>query len=66
MNVLEPHPKALVSTLEQVKIQVKLKVPLRPTVSRPVCPGVRPPSGPMTNFSFSLKFSLDSCGFVIL
>jgi hypothetical protein len=22
--------------------------------------------GPATNFSFSLKFSLDSCGFVIL
>jgi hypothetical protein len=22
--------------------------------------------GPVTNFSFSLKFSLDSCGFVIL
>jgi hypothetical protein len=22
--------------------------------------------GPMTNFSFSLKFSLDSCGLVIL
>jgi hypothetical protein len=36
------------------------------TSSRPVCPGVRPPSGPVTNFSFSLKFSLDSCGLVIL
>jgi hypothetical protein len=28
---------------------------------RPVCPGVKLPSGPVTNFSFSLKFSLDSC-----
>jgi hypothetical protein len=34
----------------------------RPTVSRPVCPGVRPPLGSVNNFSFSLKFSLDSCG----
>jgi hypothetical protein len=39
---------------------------LRPTVNRPAFPGVRPPSGPMTNFSFSLKFSSDSCGFDIL
>jgi hypothetical protein len=47
--------------------EVKVKVILRPTVSRrSVCPGVRPPSGPVTNFSFSLKFSLDSCGFVNL
>jgi hypothetical protein len=49
-----------------IEVKVKVKVILRPTVSRPVCPGVRPPSGPVTNFSFSLKFPLDSCGFVIL
>jgi hypothetical protein len=48
------------------EVKVKGKVILRPTVSRPVCPGVKPPSGPVINFSFSLKFSLDSCGFVIL
>jgi hypothetical protein len=41
------------------------RVILRPTVSWPVCPGVRPPSGPVTNFTFSLK-CLDSCRFVIL
>jgi hypothetical protein len=35
-------------------------------VSRPVYPGARPQSGPLTNFSFSLKFSLDRCGFVVL
>jgi hypothetical protein len=39
---------------------------LRPTFSRIVCPGIWPPSGPVKNFSFSLKFSSDSCGFVIL
>jgi hypothetical protein len=33
---------------------------------RSVSPGVGTPSGLVTNFSFSLKFSLDSCGFVIL
>jgi hypothetical protein len=42
----------------------QMKVILRLTVSRPVCPGVRPQLGPFTNFYFSLKFSLDS--FVIL
>jgi hypothetical protein len=31
-----------------------------------VCPGVRPQLVPVTTLSFSLKFSLDSCGFVIL
>jgi hypothetical protein len=88
--------------------KVKVKVILRPTVSRPVRLGIRHSSGtrdqfflfslwlfflqvrtksksshimtdshsanpswcqaprPATNFSFSLSFSLDSCGFVIL
>jgi hypothetical protein len=36
------------------------------TVRRPLCHGVRPQLGPVTNFSFFFKFSLDSCGFVIL
>jgi hypothetical protein len=42
------------------------EVNLRPTVSRPVCLGVRRLSGPATNFSLSSKFLLDSCGFIIL
>jgi hypothetical protein len=47
-------------------ITLKGKVILRPTVGRPVCPGVRPQLGPVTNFSFSLKFSLDTCWVVNL
>jgi hypothetical protein len=43
------------------KNKVKVEVILRPTISRRVCPDVRPPSGSVTNFSFSLSFSLDSC-----
>jgi hypothetical protein len=34
-------------------------------VSRLVCPGVRPQSGPVTNFSYCLKFSIDSCEFIL-
>jgi hypothetical protein len=37
--------------------QLKIKIVLWTMVSRPVCPGIRPPSGPMTNFYFSSKFS---------
>jgi hypothetical protein len=43
----------------------EVEVNLRPTVSRPVCPGVRRPSGTCDQFFFAMKFPVDSCGFVI-
>jgi hypothetical protein len=46
--------------------EVEVEVNLRPTVSRPVCPGVRRLLGPVANFSFAMKFPVDNCGFVIL
>jgi hypothetical protein len=61
-----PHGPTTSLKSKSKSAKVKVKVILRLTVSRPVCPVVRPPSGPVTNFSFSLKFSLDSYGFVIL
>jgi hypothetical protein len=44
----------------------EVEVKLRPTVSQPVHLGVRHPSGTRDQFLFSLRFSLDSCRFVIL
>jgi hypothetical protein len=44
-------------------LKFKLKLNLRPTVSRPVCLVVRSPSGNRDQISFSLKFPLDSCRF---
>jgi hypothetical protein len=52
--------------LTQFVNNLNVKVMLQTTVSRPVFLGVRQKLGPMTNFSFSLKFSSDSCGFIIL
>jgi hypothetical protein len=46
--------------------QVKVKVTLRPTVVGQSVLVSGAHLGPATNFSFSLRFSLDSCGFVIL
>jgi hypothetical protein len=43
---------------------VEVEVNLRPTVSRPVCPGARRPSGTCGQFLFSLKFLIDSWVFV--
>jgi hypothetical protein len=44
---------------------IEVEVNLRPTVGQSVLvSGTH--LGPATNFSFALKFYLDSCGFVIL
>jgi hypothetical protein len=43
----------------------EFEVKLRPTVSRPVCLGVRRPSGTRDQFYFLLEIFLDSCEFVI-
>jgi hypothetical protein len=48
------------------EIEVEVEVELQPTVSRPFRLGVRHPSGTSYQFFFPLKFSLDSCGIVIL
>jgi hypothetical protein len=40
--------------LAQWRVGVLVKVILLPTVSRPVCPGVRPPSGIRDQFFFLL------------
>jgi hypothetical protein len=46
-------------------VVLEVEVKLRPTVGQSVLvSGAH--LGPVTNFSFSLKFYLDSCGFVIL
>jgi hypothetical protein len=46
----------------------QVKVILRPTVSQPLCPGVRQPSGTGHQFFFfhSLQSYLDTCGFLIM
>jgi hypothetical protein len=47
------------------RLHVKVKVILRPTVSRPVCLGARHLSGTRDQFfSFCVQLFLDSCGFV--
>jgi hypothetical protein len=53
------------STVKEVVATIEVEVNLRQSVGQPVLvSGTH--LGPVTNFSFSLKFPLDSCGFVIL
>jgi hypothetical protein len=50
-----------------VEVEIEVEVNLRPTVSRPVCPGVRRPSGTRDQFFFLSEFSfrqLRLCYFV--
>jgi hypothetical protein len=57
-----------IASLRSNSFSRQSQVILRPTVSQPVCPGVRPPSGTCNQFFFSLawKFSLGSCGFLLM
>jgi hypothetical protein len=59
MAVLKSTQSKLLS-----KVKVKFRVTLRLTVSRPVCLGVRHPSGIREYVLRHFKLSLDSCGFV--
>jgi hypothetical protein len=55
------------SAVASSKTEVEVEVNLRPTVSRPVCPGVRRPSGTCDQFLFLLEISfrqLRVCYFV--
>jgi hypothetical protein len=53
--------------LTQTEVEVEVVVNLRPTVSPPICPGVRRPSGTRDQFFFLLEISfrqLRLCYFV--
>jgi hypothetical protein len=51
------HRHIVLYLLLRLTQPVRVKVTLRPTVSRPARLGIRRPFGPPTNFSFSLRFS---------
>jgi hypothetical protein len=69
-NSRRTHDNILLSRLRlPTTHQVKVKVTLRPTDRQSVGQSVLMSGAhlvPETNFSFSLRFSLDSCWFVIL
>jgi hypothetical protein len=66
--VLQPCLRSISHKSGLLKLKLKLKLKLiydRQSVGQSVLmSGAH--LGPVTNFSFSLKFPLDSCGFVIL
>jgi hypothetical protein len=62
----EDRVKNTASNSYIVEVEVEVEVNLRPTVNRPVCSGIRRPSGTCDQFVFSSKFPSDSCVFVIL
>jgi hypothetical protein len=60
-------PDAQYSSISLLPVQVEVEVNLLPTVSRPVCLGVRCPSGTCDRFFFLLEISfrqLRVCYFV--
>jgi hypothetical protein len=54
------------SCYAEVEVEIEVEVNLRPTVSRPVCPGARHPSGTRDQFFFLLEISFRQSRFFIL
>jgi hypothetical protein len=66
LNDLQGYGGGILTRLHTRDNIVKVKVTLRPTISKPVRRGVRRPSGPATNSSFSPRLSCRQLRFAIL